>query len=123
MVHNYTGRAYRVVYMPEHPRARKNGYVLEHIVAWETANGRSLPSDQIIHHVNLDRTDNSPDNLVAMTLGAHARLHITVVLDSSFVSEVLALSHFGLSSRRIADKLHAPRSRVLKALKTAQIRE
>src|SRR5687767_2500438 len=35
-------RGYVMLNMPDHPRADSKGYVAEHIVVWEEANGRKL---------------------------------------------------------------------------------
>lgn len=59
------------VYNPEHPRADKRGYVLEHILVWEETNGRPLPDGWVIHHLNGIKNDNRPSNLVAMPRKAH----------------------------------------------------
>lgn len=54
---------YVVVYMPSHPRARK-GYVFEHIVIMEKLLGRMIGTDEHIHHINGERGDNAPGNLL-----------------------------------------------------------
>lgn len=50
--------------MPEHPQAQKQGYVLEHILIAENVLGKPLPPKAVIHHVDGDRQNNSPNNLV-----------------------------------------------------------
>lgn len=49
---------------PEHPRADQDGRVMEHIIVAETALGKFLPKDAVVHHVNEDHSDNEPRNLV-----------------------------------------------------------
>lgn len=62
---------YVLLYKPEHPRAGKGHRVLEHIVVWEEANGKSLPAGWIIHHLNGIKTDNRLKNLVALPSKKH----------------------------------------------------
>jgi hypothetical protein len=81
--HLFVGRrvrdGYVYIYRPEHPRALTRstwkGYVLEHRVVWEEANGRLLRDDECVHHINGVRDDNRPDNLVALTRACHQSLH------------------------------------------------
>lgn len=56
-------KGYVMVRNPKHPRARKNGYVLEHILVAESMLGRPLKDGEEIHHKNRDRADNRPENL------------------------------------------------------------
>ena len=60
------------IYLPEYPRARKEGYVLEHILVWEQTHGKSLPPGWIIHHLNGIKSDNRPENLVALSNKKHS---------------------------------------------------
>lgn len=73
---NYKGgsisqRGYIYKLLPTHPRANVAGYVCEHILVWEEANGRSLPDGWCIHHLNGIRKDNRPVNLFALPKRSH----------------------------------------------------
>jgi len=67
------GNGYIQVKMPEHPRANKRGYVLEHIILWEKHHQCSVPKGWDIHHLNGIRDDNRIENLIAMPRGKHMR--------------------------------------------------
>ena len=64
-------RGYRLLRRPEHERASPNGYVSEHILVWEQVNGRPLPQDWCVHHLNGIKDDNRPENLVGMPRKNH----------------------------------------------------
>ena len=68
-------RGYAYLRDPGHPRAGKNGYVKRADVVMEKKLGRPLRRDEIVHHVNRNKLDDSPENLEAMTASAHALLH------------------------------------------------
>ena len=48
---------------PDHPNADKNGYVYEHVFVMSSLLGRALVTDEVVHHINGDRQNNSPENL------------------------------------------------------------
>lgn len=66
---------YCYVRIPEHPQATSTGYAYEHRVVMENHIGRMLPDNEVVHHVNGDRTDNSIDNLALMEHKEHAEVH------------------------------------------------
>jgi len=69
------GRGYIKIYMPNHPHATQDGYVLEHRLVAEEVLGRYLKSNEIPHHINEVRDDNDYNNLLVCTNGFHGRLH------------------------------------------------
>ena len=69
-------RGYWYIYAPNHPHATKNGYVAEHIAVATDAIGRPLAKNEVVHHINLKKEDNRPENLVVLTRKAHAQLHV-----------------------------------------------
>lgn len=70
-----TSKGYRQLLIPDHPRADKRGYVLEHIVVWERETGSPVPEGCCIHHLNGNKSDNRIQNLCLMQHKAHTVLH------------------------------------------------
>jgi len=66
---------YRYIYLPDHPDATNSGYVAEHRLVAEISNGRRLLKDEDVHHINFNKLDNDPKNLMVLTSSEHARLH------------------------------------------------
>ena len=71
---------YRVVYRPDHFHHSLNtkgyrGYVYEHRYIMECMIGRALDSNEIVHHIDGDKKNNSIDNLKLMTRSEHSKLH------------------------------------------------
>lgn len=62
------------IYQPDHPSAYANGRVLEHRVVAEERLGRPLGPDDHVHHVNGDKADNRPENLVVLGHGEHSSI-------------------------------------------------
>lgn len=58
-----TKDGYIRIYNPGHPRAI-NGYVLEHVLVAEKALGKALPPKAMVHHIDGNRQNNKPSNLV-----------------------------------------------------------
>jgi len=68
-------QGYFLVWMPDHPRSGSNGYVREHILVWETANG-PVPHGMVVHHKNGNKQNNRLENLELLASQAeHVRLH------------------------------------------------
>ncbi len=70
-----SGNGYVEIFLPEHHRARKNGYVFEHILVVELWLKRHLKPNEQVHHVNKIKTDNRIENLQVVDIAEHARLH------------------------------------------------
>lgn len=70
---------YVAIYMPEHHRAMKSknwlGYVYEHIALAEEEYGRQIQEGEEVHHLDMDRSNNSPNNLIILDKTSHRKLH------------------------------------------------
>jgi hypothetical protein len=69
---------YRLIWIPSHPRANKQGYVREHHVVMERSIGRYLKFGEVVHHKNGDRSDNKIENLQLMTKVEHDRQSVLI---------------------------------------------
>ncbi len=70
----YTGRkkekGYVLLYRPKHPNARKDGWILEHVMIMSDKIGRPLKKDEHVHHKYGFKDDNRSENLELWT-GKH----------------------------------------------------
>lgn len=79
--YQWTGRrhvssnGYIYIYYPRpHHRVfycKGTPYVFEHIIVWEESNKKLIPDGYTIHHLNGIRTDNRPENLIAIKRPDH----------------------------------------------------
>jgi HNH endonuclease len=69
-----TRNGYVIVRVEDHPRADAWGYVPEHVLVVEQVLGRFLFTPVQIHHVNRNRKDNRPANLVVCPDDAYHRI-------------------------------------------------
>lgn len=71
----FSKEGYPMLYMPGHPHATQNGYVLEARLVAEEALGRCLKSDEIVHHFDEDPFNNCNSNLLVCKQDYHMWLH------------------------------------------------
>lgn len=58
-------------------RIGRAGYVLEHRYVAEQMLGRPFKRGEVVHHINGEKTDNRPDNLMVLSsVSAHRLLHV-----------------------------------------------
>ncbi len=58
-----------------HHRTTRGGYVAEHILVAEKTLGRPVNNDEVVHHIDGDRNNNSAENLYVIKKDRHPLLH------------------------------------------------
>ncbi len=69
------GTGYMYSYNPNHPCSNGSGKVMEHVYSFWVETGIIPNSDECIHHIDRDKTNNEFSNLRLMTKSDHAKLH------------------------------------------------
>lgn len=76
-----TERGYVVIWNPDHPMARKNGYVLEHRLVMSEHLGRTLEEYEHVHHIDGNRMNNKIENLELIHRKDHPSKHFKLTGD------------------------------------------
>lgn len=77
ILHIVKGGKYRyAVTDPPHPRRNSRGYYPLHIVRCENKHGRLMAANELVHHRNEDKTDDSSSNLEFKDRALHTRDHV-----------------------------------------------
>lgn len=67
------------IHKPNHPRADNQGYVYEHTLVMEDKIGRLPQYEEQVHHINLDKKDNRPENLILVKdRSEHGKIHRSI---------------------------------------------
>ena len=68
---------YILVNVPGHPSANRDGYIYEHRLVAEETLRRELAPEERVHHLDGDKGNNNPSNLLVFpSNGEHARHHM-----------------------------------------------
>lgn len=72
----FIGRGRRYVLIRNHPYCNKRGYVPKSRLIMEQKLGRFLRPEEVVHHINRNKSDDRPENLILFpNEGAHKRHH------------------------------------------------
>lgn len=66
---------YKLIYKPSHPDARPDGYIFEHRLVMEQKLGRRLLKKEKVHHLDHDKLNNTPNNLIILSNSDHMKEH------------------------------------------------
>lgn len=66
---------YLYAVVKDHPLCTKHGYVLHHRIVMENHLKRLLTKDEVVHHIDGNRKNNSVENLQVLGAIAHCRHH------------------------------------------------
>lgn len=70
-----SSHGYIAIHMPKHPYADKRGYVYEHRLVVEEHIGRYLSPEEVVHHKDLNKTNNDISNLQILSNSEHRKIH------------------------------------------------
>ncbi len=70
-----TEKGYILIFRPDHPNARADGYIFEHRLIVAESLGRALRDGEIVHHRNGIHDDNQLNNLQLTTSVEHGMNH------------------------------------------------
>ena len=86
--------------MSEYEMTRKGGRERAvHILLMEELLGRPLEENEVVHHINGDKTDNRPENLQVIDRAEHTKLHKTGVTPRADTIIKLREAHNGVASK------------------------
>jgi hypothetical protein len=78
---------YRMVYAPDHPRSTgpSRNYVYEHVLVAEQTLGRFIVPPEVVHHIDGDKLNNAPENLmVCANQAEHMRVHRDELIEAAY---------------------------------------
>lgn len=62
-----------LVLRPDHPNARADGYIYRYRLVASEMLGRPLRPDEIVHHIDGDKANDHPSNLLVTTPSEHSK--------------------------------------------------
>lgn len=93
-------KGYRYIYNPNHPSSHKGGLldgrILEHRMLAEDMLGRPLLQSESVHHIDRNRLNNSPENLMILDEKSHSLLHKLEESGIEPVMDSIQFAHDGI---------------------------
>lgn len=81
----YIKKGYQIINMPEHHLASKTGDVSVHRAVAEEKIGRQLKPEEIIHHIDENKLNNDPNNLMVFASNAeHVKYHMAIKYNNKY---------------------------------------
>lgn len=94
-----TSDGYRVIKCRDHPFSDSQGYVKEHRLVVEEKMGRYLTKEEVVHHIDFNRSNNNIVNLMLFpTSKAHMKFH----------TKLKQFGETGPIRRQIEQRWHVP---------------
>jgi AraC-like DNA-binding protein len=100
-----------------HPRADKVGYVPEHTLVMEQIIGRYLKDNEVVHHINGDKSDNRPNNLRLMTAFQHKQMHSSMERKTVDIQLAAKMLDEGYTLQEVCDVVKVCKKTLTKKLK------
>jgi len=60
----YIRHGYIFILSPKHPNANNHGYIRKHRLVMEKLLGRRLKNEEVVHHIDGNKKNNNPNNLM-----------------------------------------------------------
>ena len=73
--HKIKVSGYTYIYYPTHKNCNGSGFIAEHRLIMERHLGRYIKNDEVVHHINGNKSDNRIENLQLMTNAEHTKFH------------------------------------------------
>lgn len=67
---------YPAIYCPDHPKAWSTGYIHVHRIVMEQSLGRILSTDEVVHHIDHNKSNYDLANLELTSQSAHSKSHV-----------------------------------------------
>jgi hypothetical protein len=84
-----TDKGYIYLFAPDHPFADKRGTVFEHRLVMEHLLGRYLNPSEVVHHVDGNKQNNDPSNLLVMDRVLHRMTHKQIFIRMAYLENKL----------------------------------